>query len=372
MVRTLSIVVQSVTPLVLVELFSFPPSAVGYVIAGYWIANGAGTIFALGVIKKPRFSTLLGFLILAVCLSGFAVSTSSILFEFWVVLSGLGLAILQAFLVPSMYSMGEGDRPHSGIGMYSVALSMGLISGPLLGSALVRFYGYDILFLVLSGLAVLMLAASKLSTLQRTSNKWNSSLAASPSAILSMFRHRGFANIYAQNFLYSLLLPIFVTYGGIFAGASFGVSTSTALILFTGTFVVSTLIRIVYTRMRIHSFHIVLAIGFVCLAVSFILIGAAKSFPLFLFGFLLYGVPHALVYPSMTFVALETGGAEGVVSTSYLFATSSGVAEFVAPLAAVPIIIRYGLGSVFILMAIVPLIALAVLVSMPMDIVRAR
>ncbi|MCL4519547.1 MAG: MFS transporter [Thaumarchaeota archaeon] len=365
--RTGSIVVQSLVPLVLVELFYFPAASLGFVIAGYWIANATGTMIALGVVKRPRLSTIAGLLITGISLAGFAYFKSTLLFELCVVLSGFGTAIQQAFLVPSMYSMGNGDRRHSGIGMYSVALSLGLIAGPLLSAAFVHIYGFSSIFLVLCVISFVTLAISILSRVQSSNAGSNDKTDVSISRIMSMFKRKGFAGIYLQNFLYSLLLPIFVTYGGVFARSHFDVSTPVALAMFTATFAVSAFLRLVYSRVRIRSFRVVLAAGFATLAISFLLIGTTSSFALFLAGFLLFGVPHALVYPSMTFVALEMGGLEGAVSTSYLFSTSSGIAEFIAPLTAVPIVALYGLQSVFLVMIIMPLVGLGILLTMSGD-----
>ena len=365
MTRMSSIVVQSVAPLVLVKIFSFPASFIGYVIAGYWIANAFGTIIALGVIRRPRASTIVGFILTALSFAGFAYGRSSFVFGLFVALSGFGLAVLQAFLVPSMYYMGKDDRRHSGIGLYSLALSLGLIVGPLLSAALVHLLGFFSLFLILSLSCIATLVVSMVFRVQTTGLGSTVRIGASFAQFLAIFKRRGFMSVYLQNFLYSLLLPIFVTYAGVFARAHFDVSSSTALAMLTATFAVSSFLRWSYSRIRIHSFRGVLAVSFVVLAVSFFIIGTTASLALLFLGFVLFGVPHGLVYPSVTFAALETGGSENLVSTSYIFATSSGVAEFIAPLAAAPVIALYGLSTIFVFTAIIPLTALGVLLSIP-------
>ena len=368
--RTVSIVVQSLAPFALVELLSFPTASLGFVIAGYWIANAAGTIVALGVLKRPRFCIITGLIITGMSLGGFAYFKSTPGFELCVVTSGFGIAVLQAFLVPTMYSMGSSDRRHSGIGMYSVALSLGLITGPLLSAIVVHLYGFSSTFLILCVISFVTLGVSTLSQILSTKSGFNGKIEASFSSIFSMFKRKGFANIYFQNFVYSLLLPIFVTYGGVFAKSHFEVSTSLALVMFTSTFSVSALLRFVYSRVRIGSFRVVLAIGYVALAVSFLIVSTTNDFALFVIGFLVFGIPHALVYPTMTFVALELGRSEDAVSTSYLFSTSSGIAEFIAPLTAVPIVAQYGLQSIFLVMIAMPLIGLSLLASMSLDLTR--
>ncbi|MDG6996182.1 MAG: MFS transporter [Nitrososphaerota archaeon] len=368
--RTSSIVVQSVAPFVVVQLFSFPASFVGYIIAAYWIANAIGTIVAMGVIKRPRLSTIIGFLITALSFAGLAYGKSPLVFGLFVALSGFGLAVLQAFLVPSMYFMGEDDRRHSGIGMYSLALSLGLIVGPLLSAALIHLYGFFTLFSILSISSIATLVASVVLGAQTTGLGSTVRIGASLAQFLAIFKRHGFVGVYFVNFLYSLLLPIFVTYTGVFARAHFDVSSSTALAMFTATFAVSSFLRWLYSRMRIRSFRAVLAISLVVLAASLFLIGTTANFDLFILGFVSFGVPHGLVYPSMTFVALERGGSENLVNTSYVFATSSGVAEFIAPLAAAPVIALYGLSTIFVITAIIPLTALGVLLTIPNEVLQ--
>ncbi len=80
------------------------------------------------------------------------------------------------------------------------------------------------------------------------------------------------------------------------------------------------------------------------------MIGIAGNFYLFLLGFLLFSIPHALIYPITTFMALESGGKNSIITSTYIFQTSSGLAEFISPLAAIPIITLYSFSWVFLLM----------------------
>lgn len=357
-VRTSSIVVQSIAPIILVSMFELPTSNLGWIVAAYWIANASGTLIAIGIIRNRRAATIIGLAIVSISFAGFALLHIQILFETLVVLIGLGLSIVQTFLVPSMYSKRKEGRPHFGIGIYSVALSIGLIAGPLLGSVSALYFGFSDLFAFLSMLTLISLIVFMLSGSQRSFNGENLLKAFSISRIIGAMKDRRFANIYLLNLLYSMLLPLFISYGGVYSETHFHLTSSTVLAMFTLSFVLSAVIRVAYSLLRVSFYRTILALGFVCLFFSFITIGSANNFAMLLAGFLLFSVPHALIFPTTTFKALEISGEEGLLSTTYLFATSSGIAEFLSPLAAVPIIAFYNFSSLFLLMSVLPMVAL--------------
>ena len=49
--RSISIIVQTVSPIVLVSILGTPATMVGWMIAGFWIANAIGPVIAAGVNK---------------------------------------------------------------------------------------------------------------------------------------------------------------------------------------------------------------------------------------------------------------------------------------------------------------------------------
>ncbi len=349
--RSVSIIVQTVSPIVLVSILKEPVETIGWVIAGFWIANALGALVAAGLIRSRSRSTVSGFIVLALAFLGLTILRNPTAYEMLVILSGFGLAILQAFLVPSMYATGNKDRPHIGIANYSMALSLGMIAGPLAASAAIWLYGFSTLFAILTGISVAMLVICLGLKFQRSFEGEDTASAVKPSRILRTLRNKRFANYYAINFLYSMLLPIFISYGGIYGEKNFGIGTAEVLGLFAVVFAISTAMRSIFTRSQVGQFKLLLVLGFLFLFASFVLMATATSFLIFLIGFLLFAVPHALIYPTTTFMALEAGGNESIISSTYIFATSSGIAEFFAPLIAVPIIALYSLSSLFLVMA---------------------
>ena len=98
--RSISIIVQTVSPIVLVNILGTPATMVGWMIAGFWIANAVGTIIAAGVIRNRRYSLLVGFVVLALAFLGAALIHNALGYATCIILSGLGLSVVQAFLHP--------------------------------------------------------------------------------------------------------------------------------------------------------------------------------------------------------------------------------------------------------------------------------
>jgi predicted MFS family arabinose efflux permease len=356
--RSISIIVQTVSPIVLVKILGTPATMIGWMIAGFWIANAVGTIIAAGAIRNRRSSLLVGLAVLALAFFGAALIHDSLGYAACIILSGLGLSVVQAFLIPTMHASSRNERPHIGIANYSTALSLGMIAGPLAAAAAIYVYGFSTLFVILALISVAVFVVVERIGIQKSFAQEDTRTSILPSNIFKVLRQRVFANYYVLNFLYSMLLPILISYGGIYAESRFKISSSEVLTLFAAVFAVSTMMRILFTRSEQRHFRLLLVVGFASLFASFTIIGSAGSFSLFLVGFILFSIPHALIYPITTFMALESGGKESVLSSTYIFATSSGIAEFISPLAAVPIIALYNFSWVFLAMAPISLVAL--------------
>ena len=349
--RSISIIIQTVSPIILVSILGTPATLVGWMIAGFWIANAIGTIIAAGVIRNRRLSLLVGFAILALAFLGAALTDNPLGYSTCIVLSGLGLSIIQAFLIPTMYASARSKRPYIGIANYSTALSLGMIAGPLAAAAAIYYYGFSILFVILAATSVAVFFVISRIGIQKSFDGEDTRKGILPSNIFKVIKQKIFASFYILNFLYSMLLPILISYGGIYAEVKFQISASEVLALFAAVFALSTIMRFLFTHSQPEHFQSLLIAGFTTLLVSFTIIGSATNFSIFLLGFMLFSIPHALVYPITTFMALESAGKEAIITSTYIFATSSGIAEFISPLAAVPIIALYNLSTVFLVMA---------------------
>ena len=130
-------------------------------------------------------------------------------------------------------------------------------------------------------------------------------------------------------------------------------------------FIISSATRFLLSRSTLNHIRVVLTIGFLVLFFSFLLMASANNLSLFLLGFILFSIPHALVFPITTYMALESAGKEAIISSTYIFATSSGFAEFISPLIALSIILSYSYSTLFLVMSPIALLAMIFAVLMP-------
>jgi MFS family permease len=349
-----------VIPLFLSEALSVPDAYIGVYILLLWLGNAAGVLASIIVLKRQSLSSVLGFSILVVSLLGLALSASS---NFVVLISdfgaGVGMGMAQPFLAALMHLDAGRGNPYRGIGLYSVALGIGLILGPLMPYGLLFLGGFFVVFLGLSALAAVAVA-EVLARMFRSGllsvEKVDYSL--SFAKWLTAFKSKAFSHAFFVNFLYSLLLPIVLSYGGVYGESRFGMSPSTVLLLFTAIFVISTFVRFLAVLLG-HNVRFSLLASGVFIASSFIAIGTAPSVQVFLMGMLAFSIPHAIILPATNYTALRAVGNNIVMNASYAFQASSGVAEFISPAIAVGIISAYGLSSIFLAMAPVAILVLA-------------
>jgi hypothetical protein len=348
-----------VIPLFLSKALSVPDAYIGVYILLLWLGNAVGVLASVTVLKRQSFSSLLGFGLLVVSLLGLALSVSS---NFMVLLSdfvaGLGMGMAQPFLAALMHLDAGRVNPYRGIGLYSVALGIGLILGPLVPFGLLITGGFFVVFLGLSCLAAIGVTEVLVRIFHRgllSGEKMEYSL--SFAKWVTAFKSRAFSHAFSVNFLYSLLLPIVLSYGGVYGESRFGMSPSAALLLFTAIFLISTLVRFLAVLFG-HNIRFSLLVSGVFIAVSFVAIGTAPSFPVFLLGMLAFSIPHALILPATNYTALQAVGNDIVMNASYAFQASSGVAEFISPAIAVGIISAYGLSSIFLAMGPIAMLVL--------------
>ncbi len=342
-----------VIPLFVTFSLRVSASSLGYYVLLLWAGNGAGAVIATGLIKKHFASALTGFGILCVSMLGFSFYASSPLgvgsFAF---MAGAGVGMAQPFLPALMHLDSGSANPSRGIGYYSVALGAGLISGPVVAWALQSAYagtrGYSSMFLFLFAVSVAGLVAV-LSGIRSVTGRLGpefGALSLRPKEWVVALRNRKFLHFFNLNLLYSLLLPIVLSYGGVYAGARFGLDVPHIYLLFVAVFLISVAIRGAATRLRkIGKVSLLLLEG--SLTASFLAMAFAPMLIVFVAGMLLFSVPHALILPETEYRALNSVENRIVMNSSYAFQASSGMAEVVSPLVAVAVISFAGLTNLF-------------------------
>ena len=307
-----------VIPLFLSKSLGVPDEYIGVYILLLWIGNAVGVLASITVLQRQSLSSMLGFGLLVLSLLGMALSVSShFVVAISVLAAGVGMGMAQPFLAALMHLDAGRGNPYRGIGLYSVALGIGLVLGPLVPYALLILGGFFAVFLTLStlaavGLAEVLVRISHGGLLSSEKAEYSLSF----TQWLAAFKSKDFSQAFSVNFLYSLLLPIVLSFGGVYGESRFGISSSTALLVFTAIFLVSTLVRLVAVLFRQNT-RISLLVSGVFLAGSFLAIGTAQSFSVFLLGMLAFSIPNALVLPATNYTALMAVENDIVMNASY-------------------------------------------------------
>ena len=357
-VRLLTSALAIAIPLFAVTVLGATASEAGVFVLLLWVGNAVGVIAAVLALRNQSYSSVAGFFVVALSMVGLAEAGSS-LAPIFMLAAGAGVGLPQPFLSAFMHIDSRPGRPFSGMGLYSTALGIGLILGPLVAYGAYPLFGFPGVFLALSGVCAVGVAGAALGHGSVTSRPVPPP--PSPSALAGAFRVNVFTRAIITNLLYSLLLPVFLSYWAIYAEGKFGFTPASALLLFTGVFALSVALRLSAVRFEGRLDRILL-LSLAVLLLSTLSLGLAPSWPFFVAGMLLFSVPHAYVFPIANYYALSSRG-EDVMNASYAFQASSAVAEFVAPAAAVLIIPFSGVHGLFLIGALLASGALAVAVG---------
>src|SRR5579875_3289663 len=208
--RILSLVVQSVLPLYLVSILHASNYFVGLMISALWIGNAFGAITGAALVRSWRIA---GLSLLAFSFSGYYASKSIYLLSFFIFAGGFGSGILQPLLAPSMHISSNPEYPFRGVSLYSTALSLALVAGPFISSIVISLSGFKMLFLSLSIASIVSLS---LPLIGRDSgiNKESSLLSDFLDTAREVIAKNGFRREFVMNLIYSLTLPIILSFSG--------------------------------------------------------------------------------------------------------------------------------------------------------------
>lgn len=333
LLRFLSVIVQIVVPLYLVNSLGVSPSSAGFLISLIWIGNAAGALIAASLLRSWRMNVSAGLALLSLSFlfltqPNIDVSLAGLL----IFIAGLGGGAVQPMLAPVMHSASAGENRYRGVSLFSLALSLALVTGPSLSSFILQSYGgeYNLLFLIMSSLSFLGFISSflvKANTLHASDAKEFILLA------LSVLRNKVFRYNFVLNFLYSLILPIILSFSGIVGQRSHGLGQSEVLYLISMMFMLSGGIRFLtfFVRIDASSVKRLLFFPLISLVVSSLLVAFSNSQVLFIAGMLLFSIAHALLYPWTLFGSFESVQRHEAVAAAYVFWISSGMAEFISP-----------------------------------------
>ncbi|MDG7011661.1 MAG: MFS transporter [Nitrososphaerota archaeon] len=347
--RLLTSSLAIVIPLYAISLGATPSEA-GVFVVLLWLGNGVGAAAATLVVRDQSVSSVGGFLILGASMLVLGLRAPYPPLSLGVLVAGAGMGLPQPLLSAVMHLDSAPERPSTGLGVYSTALGIGLVLGPLVAYGVLELYGFSGVFKALALVSALGVAGAWVG--RRGVVGRPKPPVPSMATWARALRRPIFRRAFMVNLLYSLLLPVFLSYGGVYAEERFGFSSGEAFLLFTLVFLASAAIR--YASIgttRDPGRVLMVSAGF--LTASAMCVTLAPSWPVFVAGMLLFSIPHAMVFPVANFLAFRSVETADVINASYAFQASSGGAEVLSPVLAIALIPTAGLQGVFAVGAVI-------------------
>ncbi|AFZ70066.1 Major Facilitator Superfamily transporter [Caldisphaera lagunensis DSM 15908] len=347
-VRFSSIIAQSVIPLY-INSFIASSKLISIAIALLWISNGVGSLFSIYFKKIHNFLiisfslTSLGFLFLVFNNNYFQIYIS-------IILIGVGLGSISILLAPSMH---QANNKFEGIGLYSFALSMGLILGTLFSSIILTYLSFKFIFIS----TILLLVSPLIFTLKNKYNPIDINIKFKINNLFSIIQNKKFLKYLTFNFIYSLILPLIISYWGIYETKTIGLKPNLVMISLFLLFILSSLIRFALIKINEKGLIKMEILAIAILPLIFIFLNT-NNLILNITGLLLFSIPHSVLYPSFLYKAFNSLDKNNVVIGNMIFSTSSGAGEFLSPLIALTIITYFNISKLFLFTLPIPILLL--------------
>ncbi|MEM3656436.1 MAG: MFS transporter [Thermoprotei archaeon] len=271
---------------------------VSYITTIAMIVSFASIVLTSLVIKVIKRIVLLGFSLMLV--GTLLLLWASDVYSLTAVatLINFGSGPIQPLLLTTSVLISTEANRFKTISLYTSALSLSLIAGPLYQAAMLQASKGDLLVSILA-FAPLIALALTLFTRVPVNEKVNSDSRLD----LSFLKDKGYLMGLAANGTYSFPFVALVTFGGIYAKTLFNATYTRVELLFAVFFIVSFLTRI--TMGRLGGSRITLMETSIAATISGLaLLYYSPSYQLLLAAFALLGYPHGATYPvSASYIA---------------------------------------------------------------------
>ncbi len=347
-VRFSSIIAQSVLPLYAFSL-NITPFYISIIIAILWVFNGIGSLL-INVSKKVNNFIVMSFLI---TLIGFILIIFSKNFFYLIIsvsLVGLGLGSISILLAPSMHTDNKGFE---GIGLYSFALSLGLILGTLFSSIILSYLSFFYIFIFTVILLIIPISLA----LKYKFNRHDFKLILKFNIIFSIMRNKKFSKYFILNFIYSFTLPLIISYWGIYEENSVKLKSNVVMLSLFLLFLTSSIIRFKSIKSSEKNLVRQETVAILVLPISFILLNIHNIY-INILALLLFAIPHSILYPTFLYNAYKSLNKNNIIAGNLLFSASSGIAEFLSPIFALGIINMFTIKSLFLFALPIPFLML--------------
>lgn len=287
--------------------------------------------------EKRRIAFVLATLIYATTFIGFWISNFT---SIWV-LSAIAGAVLGLIMPNIITAAGLFKDPRTRervLSLYTVALSLSLVTGPAVESYILKYFPLKTAFLVFSSFAIISFSLSlfiKFPAESRMKEKVN------------VFRNYGFRSSLLNIMAYNIPFTLLIAFGGIYERDTFGISLSLVTLFFSFFFLSSFVSRMFLSLFPPRSIRrqMVAAMSLSIIGISIMVF--SRNIFLFVLSLVFLGIPHGFTYPlSILSLSRSFEQKERSVANSYFFSVMTAIGV-VLPLIGGSIIQKYGFDPTF-------------------------
>ena len=338
--------VQSINPLFVKYVLDKNLFYVGITTAVYAISTLA-VRYLISIRIKPQAISkfvILGLLLFSVSILGYFFSTNYYEFLLFVIISGFATAIIMPFLLSLVHLVSDKTVIEKNLTIYSLMLSLALVFGPLLGSAILSVLQIRYIYIMLCIFAVSAFffavkihIKAKSAIKQKMESADNSGNTADivKSSVFALFKNRGFLEVIFYNTTFSIGFASIVALGGVFAKDNFHTEYFEITLLFSLFFISSLITRLVllyFTKKgNIRNKTKILNISILISVVSFVLMILSKNIGFYAFSLIILGIPHALIFPIGTMRISEVVGMNDMVAANTIYQSNFDIGGIIGP-----------------------------------------
>ena len=343
--------IQSINPLFVRYVLGKNLFYVGITTAVYAVST-LSVRYLVSIRIKPQAVSkfvIAGLLLFSAAILGYFFSTDYAEFLIFVILSGFATAIIMPFLLSLVHLVSEKSAIEKNLTIYSLMLSLALVFGPLLSSALLTVLPIRWIYIMLSifGITAFFFALkihlkSKSVIKEKLSEKpdmqdlnKNSQKSAKGGSVSLLFKNRGFLEVIFYNTSFSIAFASVVALGGVFARDNFHLKYFEITLLFSLFFISSLITRLILLyftkKANIKNKTKILNISILISVLSFALMVFSKNIGFYALALIIFGIPHALIFPIGTMRISETVDMKDMVAANTIYQSNFDLGGIIGP-----------------------------------------
>ncbi len=336
--------IQSINPLFVRYVLDKNLFYVGITTAVYAVSTLA-VRYLISIRIKPQAVSkfvIIGLLLFSAAILGYFFSTDYAEFLIFVVISGFATAIIMPFLLSLVHLVSEKSAIEKNLTIYSLMLSLALVFGPLLSSALLTVLPIRWIYIMLSifGITAFFFALkihlkSKSLIKDKLKEKHDVQDSDKKGSVSLLFKNRGFLEVIFYNTSFSIAFASVVALGGVFARDNFHLKYFEITLLFSLFFISSLITRLILLyftkKANIKNKTKILNISILISVLSFALMVFSKNIGFYAFGLIIFGIPHALIFPIGTMRISETVDMNDMVAANTIYQSNFDLGGIIGP-----------------------------------------